>query len=217
MAATDESLQTTEVRWFISRVSRRLDRIAAGPGWCTAAPRTDRYLSVEGNHRVGLKLRDGKLEIKVQYASMGPLSFSPTFCGVVQRWSKWSSDVSGFDGLRKGLLLAGTGIDVRKHRRLLKLSFEGGAPLPVDLAASPMDGCTAELTELECMGQTWWTFGLEAYGELETQRANLISTAIHLCADAGAPELDALTSCSYPQWVHRLAAEGVAAPGHVRQ
>ena len=99
---------TLEVRWFLSgppaAIGSALEAWFRGPppygggdppmpmAWQPAPPawRQDRYLLVPGEDDIGIKWREGRLEIKGREAALGHRAFAPKIEGVCERWVKWS-------------------------------------------------------------------------------------------------------------------------------
>src|SRR5690606_38495082 len=81
-----------------------------------AEQRTDWY-SMPCNPRCGVKLREGKLEIKLQTASLGERQHGP-LAGRVEAWRKWSLNLPPEKGPSPAELSAVDWLDVQKRRRL---------------------------------------------------------------------------------------------------
>lgn len=99
--------------WFRNRPrcggSDQLAPIAwepAPPAW-----RQDHYLLVPGHDDIGIKWREGRLEIKGREAALGHRVFAPAIEGMCERWVKWS--------------YAGEAIE-RRFRRLFRARAEHG-------------------------------------------------------------------------------------------
>jgi hypothetical protein len=66
----------------------------------------------------------------------------------------------------------------------------------------PVEGCNVELTEVQIAGHfgTWWTLGLETFGDLES-----VSTNLTLVASPDKPVLVCVVASgaflSYPAWL----------------
>ena len=99
---------TLEVRWFFPgplaetgagvkswfRSRPRYDRPdePAPIAWDPAPPawRQDRYLLIPDQDDMGIKWREGRLEIKAREAALDFTRFAPAIEGVCERWLKWS-------------------------------------------------------------------------------------------------------------------------------
>ncbi len=111
-----------------------------------------------------------------QTCDLGPFSVP------IQLWCKWS--VPNID------LGQARTCRVSKTRWLRKFDTSGNPPVEVPLGMDempldrphgldmPVRGCNVELTEVRLDdGQVWWTFCIEAYGDLGTVVKDLRSTS----------------------------------------
>ena len=78
--------------WFTSRPRYGGSDRAAPIAWDPAPPawRQDRYLLVPGSDDMGIKWREGRLEIKGRTSTSGPRVFAPGIAGECEHWLKWS-------------------------------------------------------------------------------------------------------------------------------
>lgn len=162
------------VAWWRSR----------GPiGW---AERTDVY-HVPGPD-MGIKLREGRFEVKGRTAEHGLRALAPGVSGRVESWVKWSyeSPIS-FDG-----------VAVAKRRSLRMIAPDGSAREPMAPGAVGV-----ELTTLEVRGAAWWTVGLEALDDGTGDPVERLLAAA-ATALAGTPGLSAAQSAGYPAWLLSL-------------
>lgn len=97
-------LASQEVRWFLEG---NIDRHQSLKHWFereVAAPRRDGgsllwwqqrvdvYLMLTGSADMGIKWREGKLQIKGRVSACGTEVFGGRHQGAVERWMKWSYD-----------------------------------------------------------------------------------------------------------------------------
>jgi hypothetical protein len=164
-------LESWEIRWFFEGAPPPEVR---APFKVHAAERVDSYVAV--GEDLGIKRREGKLEVKGRIAHRGVVVLSPRCAGHLERWGKWSHDAPD-------VKLSPT-IDV--HKKRAQCNFPLGA---------------AELTQLEIHGRAWWTLGLEMYGDADL----LIATATDF-VETNALTLHAPASMSYPAWLAMLRA-----------
>ncbi len=69
----------------------------------------------------------------------------------------------------------------------------------------PVRGCNVELTEVRLDdGQVWWTFCIEAYGDLGTVVKDMGSTTDLLSRRGPVPDLSTGSFFSYPMWLAQL-------------
>ncbi len=112
---------TMEVRWFYegtipADVSAWFDR-GKQPSE-TASSRVDYYLCpVEGNF-LGIKLREGKIEVKQRYHQYEVVHLHQRVAGQMELWRKWSFPLAGADTILTALKLSPQfWVEVHKTRR----------------------------------------------------------------------------------------------------
>jgi hypothetical protein len=178
--------------------------------------RDDDYLLLPDCGTVGVKQREGKLEVKALVA--GPHFFSlDEVVGQVDQWVKWSFSPSKeiFEDpkmfaqqLKSGLLKSGPWCTVVKNRYLQKVSFDSGSLASVSPDKWPDTGCNIELTVIGAGAgvEPWITFGFEAFGPSDRITAMLDEAVEHFFALHGSPpaQLDKSNSLSYPMWLTKL-------------
>jgi hypothetical protein len=171
-------------------------------------PRTDVYLPLPNCEAVGVKQRQGRLEVKALVVEPRPFAAGEA-AGRVDEWVKWSLKPSEgiASTLESDLRQAGVWQKVEKRRWLQKYAFTTGSLSAVSPDAWPDAGCNVELTLLDVEGSVnaWVTFGFEAFGT-----PNCLSLlhemvwdffALHGSAPLALVENDSL---SYPAWLVRL-------------
>ena len=197
-------LITAEIRWFLRdalpvEVSRWFE------GVCGTAtrypPRVDLYLALPETDTVGVKLREGLLEVKRRDGDLGLLDLHPNVEGHGNTWTKWSFPASMEEGHLGDLAPNAPGwLAVAKTRRLstLTISPDGGVDLAIE---GPTFGraCWVELTEVRMDHDEWWSLGFEAVGPKERLRDDLQRAAQHFFGLSDPPTLTADTSFAYPR------------------
>jgi hypothetical protein len=193
---------TAEIRWFWKKEPAAgfkdwfMDSGSHGCSPKGGAVRTDEYLNNQGETELGIKIRGGYegIDIKglVEIKQNG-LSVEP-FTGPVEIWAKWRS---GYIELKRE-----NTIPVEKER-WMRL-FETGTALPVEIEEEVKQlhdrGCGVELTRVVVRSETWWTFGFESFGTLETVEGDLRSVTTIL-ASRNPPGLGNAMRHSYPSWL----------------
>jgi hypothetical protein len=109
--------------------------------------RTDEYLLLPNCETVGVKHRQGRLEVKALVA--GPRPFAQDgVAGRVDQWVKWSFKPaeSIASALESELLLSGIWRQVEKQRYTQKCAAVAGGVTAVSPDAWPDAGCNIELT-----------------------------------------------------------------------
>ena len=199
---------TIEVRWFLKGVVPLsvwtwYGRWGADLGQQPA--RVDYYLRIIGGDSLGVKLREGRIEIKQRYGKREIVRFAEGAAGTVEHWRKWS-----FPLVESGDLLAGlrdsssSWIGVRKERALrLFQVMEGGAVTALPASAVLPVGCGWEVAnvKVEDAEESWWSVGFEAFGNEDERRNTLFSVSRHVLLAGQAPGLGLEDSYGYPRWL----------------
>jgi hypothetical protein len=220
-------LASHEVRWFFEG---KADQHEALKQWFeTTAPiqkragvgrpiwqgriddQPDVYLLVPGSDDMGIKYREGTLQIKGRVSSPGAQVFCGRHKGKVERWIKWS--YANPPASYQQLFLAGkeTGLTtacVRKTRalRMVHLDTLTGKAQEVDVKTFVDHGLEFELTDLEVAGKAYCTLAFEAFPN-DAAMDQAFTGIIEAFLDALTPLL--LTtdhSQSYPAFLCGLAA-----------
>jgi len=192
---------SVEVRWFFPgeappEAHAWFDALGAPVGLET---RTDRYLVPASADAPGVKLREGRLEVKAPTAGPAPVRLRPGVEGWLEAFRKWSFPL----GPDAEAPEAGW-VDVAKARRLRRflVTDKGLRPVP---PRTPGTGCDVELGTVRLGAGVGWTVCLEASGPTdEARRAALLRVAAEVFA-GDAPMLDAAHSEGYVGWLAREA------------
>jgi hypothetical protein len=198
-------LPSVEARWFMRGAVpieslgwiRRWEFAGGGP-----EEREDHYLALPDITSIGVKLRDGKFEVKRRDIDLGLFPLSSRVIGRLALWRKWSFKVVDDDSIE---VPDGYWMTVQKKRFLRKYSSECSDFRPVDPKSFPTCGCTVELTELKARGAEWWSVGFEAFGPDEDQlRHTLTLVAAKCLVTQNCPSLSGEDSFDYPEWLLSL-------------
>jgi hypothetical protein len=204
---------TLEVRWFFKGEipqgiwdwveDRGLNSIAA-------PARIDYYLRIAESDSLGVKLREGRIEVKQRFGQREIVNFGDQAAGYLEQWRKWS-----FPVLDTQEVLAELGsnpsnwVGVRKTRHLgIYQSTDHG----IEQAAADTSlnlGCGWEFVALQVEGlqEPWCSVGFESFGTSAKQRDILLSVAENLLLMKLAPKLGLVDSFGYPRWL-QLQAKG---------
>jgi hypothetical protein len=204
--------RSLEVRWFYAGAVPEPVRQWFGSGQrqpYREPLRVDRYLRLGRGDALGIKLRQGRLEIKQRLGADEILRFSAQARGRVAHWRKWSFALDTREGELAGSSAPESAwVAVEKARELRRYCFvPGGQIVAIPAGQFPARGCTAELSSLTVEGQAWWTVCLEAYGgESHLQEALMLTAGRVLGRSLPAFTFDADDSFGYPRWLGSLAA-----------
>jgi hypothetical protein len=180
----------------------------APPAW-----REDRYLLVPDQDDMGIKWREGRLEIKGREAALGPTPFAPGIEGVCERWLKWSYAGEAVERRFSDLFHARVAhavvtVEKRRLQRHLQLK-RSGAVVEVGGAGPRERGVNVELAQIRPPGSQGsraglhWSLGFEALpsDEVSPSFAKIVAGFLEGCP---ALPLGADHSMSYPRWLRAL-------------
>lgn len=167
--------------------------------------RVDEYLIDPEQSELGLKVRGGTtgIEVKGLIAVIRDDLGVPPFAGPIELWAKWTSKVLQIASFPT--------ICTEKQRWLRKFDTTMIPPVEIPLASDeqalrshvlPVRGCNVELVRVRLLptGDTWWTYGFEAFGPLGTVENSLRAVAQVLVA-RHQPALGNPLVASYPGWL----------------
>src|SRR5579862_9351235 len=199
-------LPSVEVRWFISGPLPEKLRIWFEQGMLVEADkktRTDHYLFLPRIASVGVKLREGKLEVKRRVADFGIAPISSRATGRLGFWRKWSFTISDEGGEKAP---DRHWLSIEKRRLLRKYVLDDSGFRSVNPGGIFEDfGCTVELTRLKVRDVDWWSFGFEAFGPDENRLRETLEQVATNCLDGlDHPSLSGENSYDYPEWIASL-------------
>jgi hypothetical protein len=150
-------LRSAEVRWFISGAlpSEVLSWFKAGQPLDSEGVQVHEYLLFPDCQSVGVKLREGRFEIKGILGSSQPLNLEPGIRGRTEEWVKWSFESEDLQTIRPALLQTDRWLKVYKERFIRTFCADEGnlaevAARPGPESGSPVRiGCNIELTRIE--------------------------------------------------------------------
>jgi hypothetical protein len=199
-------LATEEIRWFFAGTIPL--PVAAWFEACVSdmpaqLPRTDYYLWLAEGDSLGIKLRQGRIEVKQREEAGTLIQLGERAAGRMESWRKWSFELAETEvGVAETAQWAG----VWKARRwCLFVVEENGRITPAPPATILEQGCACELTDVHLAGspKQWWSLGFEAFGGTAVERREkLLHVAGQFLGQDGAPILDVEQSYSYPKWLH---------------
>ena len=200
-------LLTAELRWFVrgtlpEEVEQWFQQDCLGGQRSPAEEREDVYLYTPGCDYLGIKLRQGRLEIKWRKAELGVVRFGDRV-GKAEKWVKWTCEDPTNEMFKPAVVVEqGSWVSVlkvRSQRQYQVLPGESITPVPVTESIS--QGCTVELTQLNINGNAWWSLAFEASGEDDCLMDSLQATASWVFKTYHEPQLQAEDSYAYPSWL----------------
>ena len=179
----------------------------APPAW-----RQDRYLLVPGSDDMGIKWREGRLEIKGRTSASGPQMLAPGIAGVRERWLKWSYAGEAIERRFSDLFANGTAqgvVTVEKRRLQRHLKFDPAGVTEVRLGDRRERGINIELAEIRVPGAVChlhWSLAFEAFPSDQVSKS-VAQVVASFLADCPALPLSAERSMSYPCWLLACSPE----------
>jgi hypothetical protein len=171
----------------------------------------DVYLLVPGSDDMGIKWREGELQIKGRVSSLGTQVFCGRHQGEVERWIKWS--YANTPASYQRLFVAGkeTGlvtVSVRKTRALRKVRLDTltGKAQEVDAKTFVDRGLGFELTDLEVAGKAYCSLAFEAFPNDSAIDAAFTEAVDTFVDGLTAFDLTAAHSQSYPAFLGGVIA-----------
>lgn len=176
--------------------------------------RVDDYLVLPRCATTGIKIRDGRFEVKAATGRPAMVEMPNGMRGFKGTWVKWSRKAGDAAAVRS--LITGadeTVLSIEKRRSLRLISLEGDAPVEIRPGERQLvQGCQVESTILRAapLGRDlaaaahWWSLSLEAFGEIDDIVVNLDEVTGYLFRDDIGIAADERDSMSYPAWLDRL-------------
>lgn len=219
-------LDTLEMRWFLPGSLKEYPQLSdcfmnSRPVPCRSEPEAPRwqkrmneapdvYLPLPGHDDLGIKLREGQVQIKGRLSRYGTCQLAERHAGMLERWVKWSySDLpAAFVSLFADdahLQLPRIAVHKTRALRRFQLSPFDGSWIETPVDANVDHGLNLELTELQVTGQSWCSLAAEAFPLTEN-----LPAGVTRLLDAFLGHLDGLTltaaqSGGYPAWLGQLA------------
>lgn len=161
--------KSREIRWFIKTVNPAITRWFSGNGQTfeNTDSRTDFYLPLADKTDIGIKLREGNIEIKQRINQAEKGEISAIAKGNFENYIKWSFSTATEDELSRDILQKNkyTWLEVKKERMGFKLlETEKGKTSMVNIDEDIPYGCQIEYTRININNNTWYSFGLEWFG-----------------------------------------------------
>ncbi|PPS46027.1 hypothetical protein [Chroococcidiopsis sp. TS-821] len=198
-------LTTAELRWFYpgklpQHVSQWFEQEQLGylP---PAEKREDIYLYVPESDFVGIKLRQGRLEIKWRKAQLGDLQFGK-ITGNAEKWAKWLCEDASHESFQPQAVVGKKAwVKIKKVRTQHKYQLSPEREvIAIGIDEVSDRTCNVELTELEVDRDLWWSLAFEA----STTDESLLETLKYVAEwifKSYPGELHRKNSYAYPTWL----------------
>jgi hypothetical protein len=170
--------------------------------------REDLYAVIPNAEDMGIKWREGELQIKGRREDCGVQYFGRSVFGRVEQWLKWSYESESIKAAfmpwfnakaERGPRIIG----VTKLRALRKIWIDGkGKASEVSSQeAFPDRAVNVELTQLEVLGKRYWSLGLEAFPDDSGMAPAFNYVAERFLSRLEGIKLDITNTDSYPTWL----------------
>jgi len=207
-----------EVRWFLegsidehSELRRWIQDGAPSPKWQgRLGGKPDVYVVVPEASNMGIKWREGQLQIKGLECALGTQIFSGSHIGKVERWMKWgyAGDSIARD-FAEWFSPSGSGpriVEVFKTRCLRKVRIN---PFTGELNEvhpdQPIDrGGTVEVTDLRSGSKAFSSIAFEAFPNDSAMYGNFTLLVNEYLKDLKDVRLTESNSMSYPAWLQGI-------------
>lgn len=206
-------LHTSEARWFIPErlPDAVLDWFRAGEAIDSEGVQVHEYLLFPDCDSVGVKLREGRFEIKAMRGPSQPLSLPFGIKGRTEQWVKWSFASEALQALDPALHQSGRWLKVRKERFLQRSSPERSRLMDITVMQDSLSlaGCNIEVTRIDVDAdpRSWFSLGFEAFGPPALTARTLDGVLVAFFNEHGpvpGRTLNENESASYPAWLAKL-------------
>jgi len=167
--------------------------------------RADIYLRPPGRDLLGIKLREGHLEVKRLIAQGENKELRTGVVGRIEEWGKWSFSLKDEASATAATFETDYWIKITKDRLLRKYEVVEDRTREVKADSLVAEGCNLELTAITVCEEEWWSVGFEAFGSTGRLESNLRLVVQAVLADARFPPMKADASLSYPEWLARFS------------
>lgn len=201
------TITSAEIRWFIKgKIPPTIFDwfIGLNDNYINQPERTDHYLLLQSDDTLGIKLREGRIEIKQRTNQIGNITPGENVAGIAEKWRKWSFELNEANQILSNELIKNEWCSVSKTRIMVNYGISQDNIVAQKEEVIYKNGCLTEITSLKIKNENWWTFGLEAYGEENRLLDNLVLISHLILNDKSNIRLTLHDSLSYPSWLKRI-------------
>jgi hypothetical protein len=194
-------------RWFETIAPMQKSPGVRPPVWQSRLKdQPDVYLLVPGSDDMGIKWREGELQIKGRVSSLGTQVFCGRHQGKVERWIKWSyaNTPASYHRLfvaEQGAELVTASVQKIRALRKVRLDTLTGKAEEVDAKTFVDRGLGVELTDLEVDGKAYCSLAFEAFPNDSTMDTAFTEAVEAFVDGLTACDLTAASSQSYPAFL----------------
>lgn len=198
---------SAEIRWFIKgKIPTTVFDwfIGLNNNYVNQPERTDHYLVLKSDDSLGIKLREGNVEIKQLKQFIGNISPGNNINGNAEKWIKWSFELDQAKNILPKGVLNNDWLAITKNRILVNYGITEENIVSQKEPISYKNGCITELTSIIINNVDWWSFALEAYGEENRQKDNLVLISHLILNDKSNIHFTLNDSLGYPSLIKQL-------------
>lgn len=183
-------LTSLEIRWFYAgklpaAISDWFEQDELGGKLQLPEEREDVYLYSPGCEYLGIKLRQGRLEIKWRNAELDIVRLEERVEGKLEKWGKWMCEDPSQESFKpEDVLGKSSWVSVKKVR-----------------SQRLYDSCAMEIAQLNVKGNDWWSLAFETFGTEASKLEQLKTIAIQAFESYNNSHLQAQDSYAYPSWL----------------
>jgi len=211
-------ISSHEVRWFLEGSVEQhpalrgwVEEGASDPKWIGRLGRKpDAYLVVPGATDMGIKWREGQLQIKGLECSMGTQKFSGGHEGRVERWMKWGyagkSIGDAFTPWFTNVKAEPRIVEVHKTRCLRRVRMNPFTPTLIEVDSNTLidRGGALEVTDLRVGAHAYTSVAFEAFPNDSGMHSDFRGFLNTFLGKLSGVELLESNSMSYPAWLQTL-------------
>ena len=198
------AVTSAEIRWFLKgKIPLEVFDwfIGLNENYVNQAERTDYYLNPISDDSLGIKLREGRVEVKQRLNHIGNITPGENVAGIAEKWQKWSFELKEANHIFSDSFIQNKWLPVNKTRILVNYGITEDNIVAQKEEVSYKNGCLTELTSVLINKKEWWTLGLEAYGEENRLLDNLVLISHLILNDKVNIRFSLNDSLSYPGWL----------------
>lgn len=164
--------KSKEIRWFSQTENSSISKWFEENSYIfeNTIPRKDFYLPLQEKEDIGIKLREGSIEIKHRTERSEKEKLLSRAEGYFEKYIKWSFTSAEEDSLYQEIVEEEKydWVGVSKERLAFKLKKDPDEGI-VRVKADEFipSGCQIEYTRVKLKDEVWFTFGIEWFGDEE--------------------------------------------------
>lgn len=183
-------LTSLEIRWFYAgklpaAISAWFEQDELGGQFQPPEEREDVYLYTPKCKYLGIKLRQGRLEVKWRQAELGTVCLGQQVEGKLEKWGKWLCEDPTAASFKPEVVMGQSSWVNAKKVRSQRL----------------YERCSMELTQLRLEDKEWWSLAFETVGAEASQLEQLQNVARSVFEADSYFQLQARDSYGYPHWL----------------